>query len=186
MLAPRASVQGTWWDADRTPSPASSTLLGASLVAQTVNRLPTMRETWVRALGWEDPLEKEMATHSSILAWKIPWTEVPGRLQFMGLQRVAHDWATSLSLSTLLCLENSFSCMTLLTCQVPGETVLSPWEVESLVSNRTLWISLWQLYFIYPCITSMCGTFLGAQYVLSKNFAKWLKICFYCFLFVLK
>ena len=56
-----------------------------------VKRLPTTWETWVQSLGQEDPLEKEMATHSSILAWKIPWTEEPGRLQFMGLQRVGHD-----------------------------------------------------------------------------------------------
>ena len=54
-----------------------------------VKRLPTTWETWVQSLGQEDPLEKEMATHSSILAWKIPWTEEPGRLQFMGLQ----SWA---------------------------------------------------------------------------------------------
>ena len=58
----------------------------ASLVAQTVNNLPTMQEAWVQFLGPEDPLEKEMATHSSILAWRIPWTEEPGSLQFMGLQ----------------------------------------------------------------------------------------------------
>ena len=56
-----------------------------------VKRLPAMRETRVRSLGLEDPLEKEMAPHSSILAWKIPWTEEPGGLQFMGLQRVGHD-----------------------------------------------------------------------------------------------
>ena len=56
-----------------------------------VKRLPAMLETWVQFLGREDPLEKEMATHSSILAWKIPWTEEPGRLQSMGLQRVGHD-----------------------------------------------------------------------------------------------
>ena len=59
-----------------------------------------MQETWVRSLGWEDPLEKKMATHSSTLAWKIPWTEEPGRLQSIGLQRVGHDWATSLSFFT--------------------------------------------------------------------------------------
>ena len=64
---------------------------GASLVAQTVKRLPAMWETWVQSLGWEDPLEKEMATHSSTLAWKIPRTEEPGRLQSMGSQRVGHD-----------------------------------------------------------------------------------------------
>ena len=67
-----------------------------SLVAQRVKRLPTMRETQVRSLGQEDPLEKEMTTHSSTLAWKIPWTEKPGRLQSMGSQRVGHDWATFL------------------------------------------------------------------------------------------
>ena len=61
------------------------------MVAQMVKRLPAVWETWVRSLGWEDPLEKEMATHSSTLAWKIPWTEEPGGLQSMGSQRVGHD-----------------------------------------------------------------------------------------------
>ena len=63
----------------------------ASLVAQTVKHLPTMWETWVQSLDREDPLEKEMATNSSIHAWKIPWTKEPGGLQFMGLQRVGHN-----------------------------------------------------------------------------------------------
>ena len=63
----------------------------ASLVAQTVKRLPAVRETRVRSLGWEDPLEKKMATHSSTLAWKIPWTEEPGRLQSTGSTRVGHN-----------------------------------------------------------------------------------------------
>ena len=65
--------------------------LWASLVAQRLKRLPAMWETWVRSLGWEDPLEKAMATHSSILAWRIPWMEEPGGLQPTGLQRVGHD-----------------------------------------------------------------------------------------------
>ena len=65
-------------------------------MAQTVKCLPTMRETWVGSLRREDPLEKEMATHSSTLAWKTPWMEEPGRLQSMGSQRVGQDWATSL------------------------------------------------------------------------------------------
>ena len=64
---------------------------GAFLVAQTVKCLPAMWDTWVRSLGQEDPLEKEMATHSSILAWRIPWTEEPGRLQSVGSQRVRHN-----------------------------------------------------------------------------------------------
>ena len=62
-----------------------------SLVAQTVKRPPAMQETRVRSLGQEDPLEKKMAIHSSTIAWKIPWTEEPGRLQSMGSQRVRHD-----------------------------------------------------------------------------------------------
>ena len=63
----------------------------ASLVAQMVKNLPVMQETWVQSLGQKDPLEKGMATHSSILAWRIPWTEEPGGPQFMGLQKVGHD-----------------------------------------------------------------------------------------------
>ena len=62
-----------------------------SLVAQMVKHLPAIGETQVRSLGWEDPLEKEMATHFSTLAWKIPWMEEPGKLQSMGSQRVRHD-----------------------------------------------------------------------------------------------
>ena len=69
-------------------------LIGSVLslvVAQMVKRLPAVQETRVRSLGWEDPLEKEMATHSSTLAWKIPWTEEPSGLQSMGSQRVGHN-----------------------------------------------------------------------------------------------
>ena len=60
-------------------------------MAQTVKNMPAMQENWVRSLGWEDPLEKDMAAHSSILAWKIPWIAEPGRLPSMGSQRVGHD-----------------------------------------------------------------------------------------------
>ena len=69
------------------------TVLGIErgLVAQMVKSLPAMRETWVQSLGREDPLEKQIATHSNVLAWRIPWTEEPGGLQSMGLQRVGHD-----------------------------------------------------------------------------------------------
>ena len=66
-------------------------MLWASLVAQTVKNLPAMQEIWLQSLGREDPLEEEMATHSSILAWEIPWTEEPGRVQYMESQRVRHD-----------------------------------------------------------------------------------------------
>ena len=66
-----------------------------SLVAQMVKHPPTIQESWVWSLSQEDPLEKEMATHCSILAWRIPWTEEPGRLQSTGSQRVGHNWATN-------------------------------------------------------------------------------------------
>ena len=76
---------------NRGPFKGDPIILGASLVAQMVKHLLTMWETWVRSLGWEDPLEKGIATHSSIHAWKIPWTKEPGGLQSMGSQRVGHD-----------------------------------------------------------------------------------------------
>ena len=66
-------------------------LFKSSLVVQTVKHLSTTQETQVRSLGWEDPLEQEMAIRSSTIAWKIPWTEEPGGLQSMGSQRVGHD-----------------------------------------------------------------------------------------------
>ena len=66
----------------------------ASLVAQTVKNWPAMQDTWFQPLGQEDPLERRMGSHSSILAWRIPWTEEPGGLQFISSQRVGHDWAT--------------------------------------------------------------------------------------------
>ena len=66
-------------------------MFGPTLVAQAVKNLPAVQKTWVRSLGREDALEKEMATHLSILAWRILWTEKPGRLQSMGWQRVGHD-----------------------------------------------------------------------------------------------
>ena len=77
-------------------------LLWASLVVQTVKNLPAVWKTRVQSLGREDPLQKGMATHSSILAWKIPCTEEPGQLQSMGLQRTGSDWATNTYLYTFL------------------------------------------------------------------------------------
>ena len=93
-----------------------SALSRVSLVAQTVKCPPAMRETWLWSLGQEGPLEKETATHSSILAWKIPWTEKPGGLQSMGLQKVGHDWETSLFLITEI------------QCLIPGSVRTIPWK----------------------------------------------------------
>ena len=103
------SAMGNWWFSSvqslsrvrllATPwiTALQASLSLTSLVAQRLKRLPSVRDTWVQSLGQEEPLEKEMATHSSILAWRIQWTEEPGRLQSRGLQRAGHDWATSLS-----------------------------------------------------------------------------------------
>ena len=85
---PRVVLRGT-----HTVDPAFCALprSDTSLVAQMVKHLPATQETQVKSLGWEDPLEKGITTHSSLLAWRIPWTEEPGQLQSMGLQRVEHD-----------------------------------------------------------------------------------------------
>ena len=85
-----ATVTPTWVEKP-VISHLSLLALVASLVAQMVKHLPAVQDTWVRSPGWEDPLEKEMANHSSTLAWKTPWMEEPGRLQFMGSQRVRHN-----------------------------------------------------------------------------------------------
>ena len=110
----------------------------ASLVAQMVKTLPAMQETWVQSLGWDDPLEKEMETHSSILAWRIPRTEERGRLQSMGWQRVGHDWATSLSLSLSECAcvhVCAHSCLTLcdpMDCSPLGSSVQGIFQARIL------------------------------------------------------
>ena len=88
--------RGTWWATVNGVAKSQTrlsdfTFTFASLVAQRVKHLPTMRETWVQSLGGEDPLEKEMATHSNIIIWKTPWMEKPGGLQSMELQKVRHD-----------------------------------------------------------------------------------------------
>ena len=85
-----------------------------------VKWLSTMQETQVRSLAWEDPLEKEMAIHSSILAWKVPWMEEPGKLEPMGSQRVGHDWATSLSFF--------LSFMYITTGKIDGQRKFDSWS----------------------------------------------------------
>ena len=100
-----AGIESTWNSGDPSSIPGSGRSPGegigyphqyswSPLVAQTVKNLPAMLETWVRSLGWEDPLEEGLATHSSILAWRIPWTDEPSGLQFRMSWRVGHDWAT--------------------------------------------------------------------------------------------
>ena len=107
-----------------------------SLVAQMVKHLPTVRETWVQSLGQEDLLEKKMATHSSILAWRIPWTEEHGRLQSIGSQRVRHNWATSLSF-TLYSL-NIMKCIW--PCVGPKKSII---RCVTFKGPWTSWCSSW-------------------------------------------
>ena len=109
------------------------------LVAQKVKRLPAMWEIRVRYLGQEEPLEKEMATHSGTLAWKIPWTEKPGRLQSMGSQRVRHDWATNTFLGHVC----NDSCDSLVDQRIiwslqSGRPGFDPWV------RKILWRRKWQ------------------------------------------
>ena len=101
--------------------------LRAFFVAQTVKNLPAMRMTLVRTLGQEDPLEKEMATHSNILAWRIPWTEDPGGLQSMGSQRVAHNW-----------LANTFTLSLYLYRIIIHSNLLFFWFVSPSLQRRSL------------------------------------------------
>ena len=105
-----------------------------SLVAQMVKHLPMMRETRLRSLGREDPLEKEMATHSSTLAWKILWIEEPGGLQTLGLQRVGHNWASLLHWPTTI-----DSHYILLRWEIPAQfsSVQSLSRVQLFVTLRT-------------------------------------------------
>ena len=108
---------------------------GTSLVAQKVKCLPTMRETRVQSLGLEDLLEKEMATHSSTLAWKISWIEESGRLQSMGSQRVGHDWATSLFIFHFHALEKEMAThSSVLAWRIPGTG--EPGGLLSMGSHR--------------------------------------------------
>ena len=109
----------------------------ASLVAQRLKHLPGMQETRVRSLGQEDPLKKEMATHSSTLTWKIPRMEEPGRLQSMGLQRVGHDWATSPTYSYDLLMFVPF-------IQNVEQHIKEPWILNHLIPLQYL---VWKCYY---------------------------------------
>ena len=104
---------------------------GASLVAQRLKRLLPLWETRVRSLGWEYPLKKEMAIHSSILSWRIPWMEKPSRLQSTGSQRVGHDWATSPYLTSS---SDSTLCIDLLST-IKSCSLITPLRWSSSVSH---------------------------------------------------
>ena len=132
----------------------------ASLLAQTVKNLLTMQETWVWSLSQEDPLEKGMATHSSILVWRIPWTEEHRGLQSMGLQRVGHDWATSTftfhrgttSLAFVIHLQPILN---------PCKTILNHNSWEGLVHSHPHWV----FCIIFPLSLLILKLFLVINYL---------------------
>ena len=116
----------------------------ASLVAQMVKTPPAVQETWVQSLGWEDPLEKGMAPHSSILAWRIPWTEEPGGLQSMGSQRVRHNWVTTTSSSIHKLLHQNFPKIRWKLLLMPHYSSCMAWipnQVLNSLSNQVLSLS---------------------------------------------
>ena len=115
-----------------------------ALVAQMVKNLLAMQETWVQSLGWEDPLQKGMATHFSLLAWRTPWTEEPGGLQSMGSQRVWHDWVTNIF--TFICFIHIYPLhMYPIYTHIPA-TPYKCWQIWYVKNNTAvalshLWIS---------------------------------------------
>ena len=113
--------------------------IGASLVAQMVKNPPAIQETWVQSLGQEYPLEKEMATYSNVLAWRIPWTEEPGRLQSMESQRVRHNWMTNIFTFTVFDYSNDQGALLAFSLQWKGEAKLL--AIGSIVLYNYLIIS---------------------------------------------
>ena len=112
-------------------APSQCRLSDPTLVAQWLKNLPTVQETWVWSMGWEDPLEAGMATHSSILAWEVPWTEEPGKLQSMELQRVRLDWVTKHTLQ-VTCIH--------ITLREAIATVFC-WTESEMKARRPWWLS---------------------------------------------
>ena len=119
-----------------------------------IKNLPTMQETWIWSLGWEDPLEKDMATYSSILAWRIPWTEDSGGLQSMGSQSVRHDWVTN---SRPTCTHSSQQCQ---------------YDQGQRSDHRSRWdsVKLWTGPGSWPCKSGSFSDFLSWPWkVTSEN-----------------
>ena len=114
--------------------------LHSNIMAQTVKNSPAMQETWVWSLGGEDPPEEGMATHSSILAWRILWTEEPGKLQSMGLQRVAHNWATK---HTLLVSVSPITLHVSCLCLYVSWSLVSCWGVLLVLEILAEWVTDW-------------------------------------------
>ena len=122
-------------------------IFSGGLLAHMVKNLPAMQETWVLSLGWEDLLEKEMATHSNILTWGVPWTEKPGEPQSMGSQSVGHDWATNISTLYSVVILTYYSQALLFLClsiaQQETKTKTKHLFSKDFASSKASYISQW-------------------------------------------
>ena len=129
----------------------------ATLVTQRVKSPPAMQETRVWSLGWEDSLENEMATHSSILAWRISWMEEPGGLQSIGLQRVGHNWVTSLHFTSSWKIYLYFWDANILSSLLWNHHLYHPIKIKIL--NRVKWFRCWLVQGINKSLTSFLQIF---------------------------
>ena len=121
-----------------------------------------MWETWIRSLGWEDPLEKEMATRSSTLAWKIPWTKKSGRLKSMGSQRVRHDWETSISLSLFqCCIRGLLGCLHFFTSFLKYSVLQHWFPAFCLLGHLSILLPQSLCYWLY--IVHLCLFFTSSR-----------------------
>ena len=114
--------------------------ISSKLVAQMVKNLPAIQETWIQSLGQEDALQKGMATHSHILTWRIPWTEEPGGLQSMGLQRVGHDWTQTTRKPSLAFL----SCLVSQSLHLTGTEPAGIFGRNHMIRNMSLHVTPWK------------------------------------------
>ena len=138
-------------------------------VAQMVKNLSAMQETWVWSLGWEDTLEKRVATHFSILAWRIPWTEDPGRLHSMGSQRVGHDWVTN----TSICFRHSDWVVWLSRVVIMTFSTWSFYILGSKTMYVLTWFSQMDLFYYSPKLVvffRLCVLIWGLKSILTIYF----------------
>ena len=126
--------------------------------------MPAMCETWIRSPGWEDPLEESIATHSSILAWMIPWSEEPGGQQFMGSQRVGHDWATNTFTSTYYTVFAQYYI-----CEMHPYCSTHQHFIDSHGSVVFLGITIAQFTYPFHCGWSLSFFSLGKFSIITKD-----------------
>ena len=135
----------------------------------TVKNPPALQEMQIQSLGWEDPLEKEMATHSTILAWEIPWTEEPGGLQSMGLQRAGHDWATKQEQQTFMKSMNHSL----------------PWNPWNVFHHSLYWMKyVKHRYIIYMCVCVCVCVYVPYEGTKSSLVNDWTHFLAVFFLFM--